>query len=398
MFLQNIKKAGVFFIFVLCVMFLTACDAAFTAQKNIKSSDALTCREAVDKILLESDEDGIQKMKDIVVSGEANTQAVVDRLLTIESDKSLSEKFYGRAHFLLLDIYYGEMGDTALRIFENDPRSIVMLDSIFEEFYLNKDYNIRQLANITTPAVISKLLDYYMAPNQDAVVSSSIAEILKQSKLNDTFLSYWPAYYETNGLDGINAGVNALGSAFLNVPLNEYENILSNLYMVSGLDCNAMINNILIEDDWDAADIRSLDSNKVVILEIQDEIETGTPAQFSWSPYSFILVPKEKCLSAEDLYNAGTVICIHRTVQFSGTYTPMGIDPSMVQGGGMQVYSQSVIITKADRVNKDITMVQVLDGMMPGDEISVQTYGNTFMANPPTEEDIIRVLRQILQN
>jgi uncharacterized protein YneF (UPF0154 family) len=43
-------------------------------------------------------------------------------------------------------------------------------------------------------------------------------------------------------------------------------------------------------------------------------------------------------------------------------------------------------------------MVQVLDGMMPGDEISVQTYGNTFMANPPTEEDIIRVLRQILQN
>jgi hypothetical protein len=153
-----------------------------------------------------------------------------------------------------------------------------------------------------------------------------------QSELNDIFLDYWRDYFNTNSLDPVLNGKDMISKRFQSISFDEYLLIAYNVF--NG-----------ISQDWSKTD--GLDKNKFVIVDLTDNEEGETT--YSFSPYSIILVPKENSVNAENLYNAGRIICIHRILQ-AGTY----------YANGTTAYLQSAEISEIDRFTGEIKYIATI--------------------------------------
>ena len=380
---------------------------------EIASSSAETCRMALETILTDIQYEisgDAQAEYDSMISaikeGGANTPAVLNALLDIILAGDETELF-GTAVRVFADMCGGSAGEAAMQLALGNERCQDAIAQVIEytggaawitglltsgRFRSHGaiigcllDYDPASLAGYyyTTDNEedFGQLIGYYLASGKDEIKS-----VLDCCKLNDAFFGAWSDYFAEKGYADLDKAYQYLRGR---LQLGSFEKIAN---LVPGLEKKSKKG-----FNYKFKDSTGKDSGKIAIIEMQtwspkkNHYYVEQKNEINLSPYTFLLVPKNKIPDADDMYSAGTIIAVHYANKFAGRYGGFPLN-------GCNVFTQNVIIMKMDLAKGKVFPVTTLKGSSKVPKtIKVSKYYIFYTYNPPAKSDIISAISDMIK-
>lgn len=402
---NNNTRTILFMAIILSVIFLSSCN-------DLQSNDIATCQRGIDSAIKQTIESGntthLRDVYTMLDDGKiGNISAVNERLITLATDPATPPDIKKYAEKMIFDICNKTLvsnSDQALmsdsRVpgilvdwTKNAPSDADWVSNLFLEgdfppsaqvvdFLVDNgsvgDYFLTHTDSLTITEFFNRV---FITHANDYAGTTSMLETLQlqNMKLSQAIVDFWSSYYEKYGMAKIDTLYLGLEMQLGNdyqisiVPVNGYEGI-EKYEKYQGGSFSEEVNTA------------SLDNSKIAVIKVVDKPDGTSGCWFS--PYTFFLVPGENRIQLDNLYGAGTVICIHYAPGASASYT-----------GGVTGYQLNAVITKVDLVNKTVSpSITIIGRPLPQTIIPIDPSSTKYFGDPPAQIDIAPAVLYLLGN